>query len=68
MINTKKIKERREEKGKTIKYLARKAECSPYSMGKKLKNKAPMNLDEVQVLCDELEISGEEFPQFFLES
>lgn len=67
MVNTEKIKERMDEKGKKIKHLARKAKCTPYSMGRKLTNKAPLNLDETQVLCDELDITTLEFPEFFLQ-
>jgi len=65
MINTTKVKGRIVEKGKTIQVIAPKIPCSSYTLGKKIANKAPMNLNEVAILCNELEIKQEEFPEFF---
>ncbi len=67
MVNTAKVKGRIVEKGKTIQMIAPKIPCSPYTLGQKIGNETPMNLDEVIVLCDELEIKQEEFPEFFLQ-
>ena len=66
MVNTKKIKGRIVEKGKTIQSIAPKIPCSPYTLGQKIANETPINLDEVLVLCDELEITEQEFATFFL--
>lgn len=66
MVNTQKIKGRIVEKGKTIQSIAPKIPCSPYTLGQKIANVTPINLDEVMVLCDELEITKQEFSEFFL--
>lgn len=67
MVNTQKIKGRIVEKGKTIQSIALKIPCSGYTLGQKIANETPINLDEVMVLCDELDITAEEFPEFFLQ-
>ena len=67
MVNTAKIKGRIVEKGKTIQAIAPKVPCSPYTLGQKIANETPINLEEVIVLCDELEITEEEFAEFFLQ-
>lgn len=67
MINTKKIKGRIVEKGKTIQEIAPKIPCSAYTLGKKIANETPIKLDEVIVLCNELDIKAEEFSEFFLQ-
>lgn len=67
MINTAKVKGRIVEKGKTIQAIAPKMPCSAYILGKKISNESPMNLDEVMVLCDELDIVMDEFAEFFLQ-
>ena len=66
MINTSKIKGRIVEKGKTIQSIAPKIPCSAYTLGQKLSNESPINLEEVMVLCDELDITNNEFAEFFL--
>ena len=66
MLNTAKIKGRIVEKGKTIQAIAPKIPCSAYTLGQKISNETPINLDEVMVLCDELDIIQEEFAEFFL--
>lgn len=66
MIDTAKIKGRIVEKEKTIQLIATKIPCSPYILGRKLANKAPINLEEIIVLCDELDITEKEFSEFFL--
>lgn len=67
MLNTQKIKGRIVEKGKTIQAIAPKIPCSPYTLGQKIANETPINLDEVLVLCKELDISADEFSDFFLQ-
>lgn len=67
MVNTAKIKGRIIEKGKTIQSIAPKIPCTPYTLGQKIANETPINLEEVIVLCDELEIQEDEFADFFLQ-
>ena len=67
MINTAKIRGRIVEKKKTIQSIAPKIPCSAYTLGKKLANETPINLDEVIILCKELDISEAEFKDFFLQ-
>ena len=66
MINTAKVKGRIIEKGKTIQGIAPKMRCTPYTLGRKIGNETPMNLEEALILSDELQISKEEFAEFFL--
>ena len=66
MVNTAKVKGRIVEKGKTIQSIAPKIPCSPYTLGQKIANETPINLEEVLILCDELEIKEDEFAEFFL--
>ena len=68
MVNTQKIKGRIVEKGKTIQSIAPKIPCSPYTLGQKIANETPINLDEVIVLCGELDITEQEFSEFFLQN
>lgn len=68
MINTNKIKARMVECEKTIQILAPKIPCSAYTLGRKLSNKTPINLEEISVLCEELDIQENEFAEFFLQS
>lgn len=68
MVNTAKLKGRIVEKGKTIQSIALKVHCSPYTLGQKIANETPIKLDEVMVLCDELEIKEKEFAEFFLQN
>lgn len=67
MVNTSKIKGRIIEKRKTIQSIAPKIPCSPYTLGRKIANETPISLEEVIVLCDELDISDKEFAEFFLQ-
>lgn len=67
MVNTAKIKGRIVEKEKTIQAIAPKIPCSPYTLGQKIANETPINLEEVMVLCDELDIKEEEFAEIFLQ-
>lgn len=68
MVNTAKIRGRIVEKGKTIQVIAPKIPCSAYTLGQKLANETPINLEEVIVLCDELDIKKDEFAEFFLQN
>lgn len=67
MINTAKIRGRIVEKGKTIQCIAPKIPCTAYTLGQKIANETPINLDEVLILCDELDITENEFAEFFLQ-
>lgn len=67
MINTAKVKGRMVERKKTMQSIAPKIPCSAYILGQKIANKRPIKLNEIMVLCDELEITEEEFPEFFLQ-
>ncbi len=67
MINTRKIKARMVEKGKTFQSIAPKVPISAYSLGQQVSNKKAINLDTVQILCEELDITEEEFSEFFLQ-
>lgn len=67
MINTSKVRGRIVEKGKTIQAIAHKIPCSPYILGRKIANESPMNLEEAIILSDELDITKEEFADFFLQ-
>lgn len=67
MVNTSKVKGRIVEKGLTIQAIAPKAGCSAYTMGRKIANETPINLDEVMILTKELDISQDEFADFFLQ-
>ena len=66
MINTAKIRGRIVEKGLTIQAIAPKIQCSPYTLGQKIANETPMNLEEAISLSRELEIKEDEFAEFFL--
>jgi len=66
LINTAKIKGRIVEKGLTIQAIAPKIPCSAYTLGQKIGNESPMNLEEAMVLVEELNITKEEFADFFL--
>ena len=68
MINTAKVKGRITEKGKTIQQIAPKVHCSAYTLGRKIANKVPINLEEVIVLRDELDVKENEFAEFFLQN
>ncbi len=68
MINTAKMKGRIAEKEKTIQAIAPDIPCSPYTLGQQIGNKAPMNLDTAKRLCEILDISDDEFIEFFLQT
>lgn len=65
MINTFKLKGRMTEKRKTTKYLAEKVGLTGYTLGQQILNKKPMYLDTAYVLSEELDITDEEFGEFF---
>lgn len=66
MINSAKLRGRIVEKGKTIQKIAPKIPCSAYTLGQKISNGSPINIEEVMVLCNELDITKDEFADFFL--
>lgn len=66
MINTQKIKNRIANENKNIQSIATKMACTPNILWRKISNELPINLGEILILCEELEISREEFEEFFL--
>ena len=60
MINTLKLRGRIVEKGVTIQLLAPKIPCTPYTLGQKIANEAPMQIEEATILANELDIPDEE--------
>lgn len=65
MINTLKLKGRIVEKEKTIQSLAPKIPCTPYTLGQKISNETPMQIEEATILANELEIPDEEIVEYF---
>lgn len=68
MINSAKLRGRIVEKGRTIQSLAPKIPCSPYTLGQKIANETPMQIEEASVLIKELEIPNEEILEYFFYS
>lgn len=67
MINTNKLKGKITEKGATIKQIAQEMRLTPATLGKKISNKAPTTLDEVDTLQALLGINDSEFIDYFLQ-
>lgn len=67
MVNSQKLKGRITEKGYTNQTLAPEIPCSPYTLGQKINNEKSFWLTEVEKLCLLLDISEEEFSEFFLQ-
>lgn len=65
MINTLKLKGRIVEKGTTIQSLAHKIPCTPYTLGQKIANEAPMQIEEATTIANELEIPDNEITEYF---
>lgn len=65
MINTAKLRSRIVEKGKTIQALAPKISCSRYTLGKKIANEVPMQIEEANTLANELDIPDNEIEDYF---
>ena len=65
MINTLKLRGRITEKGKTIQTLAPKIPCTPYTLGQKIANEAPMQIEEANTLANELDIKDSEIVEYF---
>lgn len=68
MVNTEKIIGRMAEKNKTRQDTAEYLNMSTYTYRKKLHNRTPMTLEEASDLAIFLDISEEEFSDFFLTS
>lgn len=66
MINTAKINGRMAEKNETRQTLAPKIHCTPYTLGQQIINKKPMTITTAEKLAELLDITDEEFPEFFL--
>ena len=65
MINTANLRGQIVEKGKTIQSLAPKIPCTPYTLGQKIANETPMQIEEATTLANELEIVDEEITEYF---
>lgn len=65
MINTLKLKGRIIEKGQTIQSLAPKIPCTPYTLGQKIANETPMQIEEANTLANELDIKDNEIVEYF---
>ena len=65
MINTLKLKGRITEKGQTIQSLAPKIPCTPYTLGQKIANETPMQIEEANTLANELDIKDNEIVEYF---
>lgn len=65
MVNTQKIKGRITEKGLTIQKVAPKVNLSPYTLGKQINNRAPMNLRVADALKTALDIPNEQIDEYF---
>lgn len=65
MINTAKLRGRIIEKGKTIQSLAPKIPCTPYTLGQKIANESPMQIEEAATLANELDITDNEIVEYF---
>lgn len=65
MINTAKLRGRIVEKEKTIQSLAPKIPCTPYTLGQKIANETPMQIEEATVLANELDIPDNEIVDYF---
>lgn len=65
MINTAKLKGRIVEKGRTIQSLAPKIPCTPYTLGQKIANVKPMQIEEATILANELDIEDSEMVEYF---
>lgn len=65
MINTAKLRGRIVEKGKTIQSLAPKIPCTPYTLGQKIANETPMQIEEANILAKELDIPDNEITEYF---
>lgn len=65
MLNSNKIRGRIVEKGLTIQKIAPMISCSNYSLGQKIENKTPMNIEEARQLIDILDISENEIAEYF---
>lgn len=60
MVNTALLKNEIKKSGKKYKHLADKIGIVPYSLSKKIENKAPFYTEEVKILCDEIGINDKD--------
>ena len=65
MVNTNKLKGRIVERGLTLRRLSDELGMSPATLGRKIKNKSPMTLEEVEALRDFLEIAPCRIMEYF---
>lgn len=57
MVNTQLLEQKIESSGKKKKYLAEKANISVATLRSKIRNVYPFDSDQIEILCDELEIT-----------
>ena len=67
MINTGKIKGKRVEMRITQRDVADKLEIAQSTLNLKINNKRPINLNEADTTCELLNISANEFGEYFFE-
>ena len=65
MVDTLRIKGKIAEKNKTIGEIAEKIPISRLTLGRQISNKRPMTIKVAMILMEELDISKEEFTEFF---
>lgn len=65
MVNTNKLRGRIVERGLTFRLVANELGMSPATLGRKIKNKTPMTLEEVEMLREFLEISPCRIMEYF---
>lgn len=65
MVSERKIRGRIVENGLTIAALSKKMGLTPFTLGRKISNRAPITLDEARYLQIVLKITDKEFGQFF---
>ena len=65
MINSAKLRGRIVEKETTIQELASKIPCTGYTLGQKIANETPMQIEEAATLIRELDIPNNEIIDYF---
>ncbi|MBE7035381.1 MAG: helix-turn-helix transcriptional regulator [Ruminococcaceae bacterium] len=65
MVNTNKLRGKIAENGLTFKTLAQQLGYSPTTIGRKIKNKTPMTLEEVELFREHLSIPVHQIMEYF---
>jgi transcriptional regulator with XRE-family HTH domain len=58
MTDTKRLREKIDQKGLKLKYLAEQLKITPYALALKINNKNEFKPSEIKTLCEVLEIDG----------